>query len=196
METYSDAYQDVTVLKLLGSRGFFLDLGCSDGIDRSNTFLLEKAGWNGILIDYDASQVSRAARARKSLCEVMDVTKPGGIEEALQRLNAPKVLDYISLDVDEASLSCLLNLPLETYSFKFLTFEHDIYVGRADCYDRKNLSEPFLKKYGYIKITDNVTCEGHPYEDWYANPKFIPETAYAKILGTTGRDYKDIYADL
>lgn len=31
--------------------GFYLDVGCHDGIDISNTYLLDKAGWKGICID-------------------------------------------------------------------------------------------------------------------------------------------------
>lgn len=31
--------------------GFYLDVGCHDGVDISNTLLLDKAGWKGICID-------------------------------------------------------------------------------------------------------------------------------------------------
>lgn len=31
--------------------GFYLDVGCHDGVEISNAYLLDKAGWKGICID-------------------------------------------------------------------------------------------------------------------------------------------------
>jgi FkbM family methyltransferase len=42
---------DEWVLGQFGKNGFFLDVGCGDGVFISNTFELEKNGWKGICID-------------------------------------------------------------------------------------------------------------------------------------------------
>jgi FkbM family methyltransferase len=51
--SYSQLQQDLVVLKLselFESKGnFFVEFGATDGINLSNTYLLEKNGWNGIL---------------------------------------------------------------------------------------------------------------------------------------------------
>lgn len=49
---YSQYNQDDWVLlKFPISNGFFLDVGCSSGINFSNTLKLEERGWTGIAID-------------------------------------------------------------------------------------------------------------------------------------------------
>ena len=42
---------DRWVLQNSTGPGFYLDVGCHDGVDISNTFLLDKNGWKGICID-------------------------------------------------------------------------------------------------------------------------------------------------
>ena len=51
MRSYSQLGQDLTVLKFYNDKrdGYFIELGASDGITLSNTYLLEKEfGWKGI----------------------------------------------------------------------------------------------------------------------------------------------------
>ncbi len=63
--------QDVFVLAVLGSKenGYFVEAGASDGLDCSNTYLLEKKfGWNGLLIEpskmsFESIQTNRSANA-------------------------------------------------------------------------------------------------------------------------------------
>ena len=50
----SRVLQDVFALTVLGSKenGYFVEASASDGLDCSNTYLLEKKfGWNGLLIE-------------------------------------------------------------------------------------------------------------------------------------------------
>jgi FkbM family methyltransferase len=42
---------DIWVLNRAPEPGFYLDVGCHDGVVNSNTFLLDKMGWEGICID-------------------------------------------------------------------------------------------------------------------------------------------------
>lgn len=54
METYSQLKQDLNVLKTLNEKknGYFIDIGASNGINLSNTYLLEKDyEWKGICIE-------------------------------------------------------------------------------------------------------------------------------------------------
>ena len=53
-KSYSQAKQDLFVLyftNYLGKKGFFVEIGAGDGVNISNTYLLEKIGWTGILVD-------------------------------------------------------------------------------------------------------------------------------------------------
>ena len=53
-KNYSQANQDLFVLyftNYFGKKGFFAEIGAGDGVNISNTYLLEKIGWTGILVD-------------------------------------------------------------------------------------------------------------------------------------------------
>lgn len=196
MKSYSDAYQDIFALKLFNNQpGYYLDIGCSDGISRSNTYLLEQMGWKGILLDYNQHDLNKAHNIRKSTHNTiinLNVTQPFLMEKTLEQYSCPKIIDYISLDVDECSLLCLNSFPLSSYRFKFLTFEHDIYAGRQDCIDRKFKTPELLESFGYTKIIDNVIVNDLPYEDWYVDLSFFDINRFAKLMSKSGWRYQDI----
>jgi FkbM family methyltransferase len=53
-KNFSQANQDLFVLYFThyaGKKGFYVEIGAADGIRLSNTYLLEKAGWQGIIVD-------------------------------------------------------------------------------------------------------------------------------------------------
>jgi FkbM family methyltransferase len=53
--SYSHSGEDRLLWKLLGYRssGVFVDVGCYHPVDFSNTYLLYRAGWRGLVIDAD-----------------------------------------------------------------------------------------------------------------------------------------------
>jgi hypothetical protein len=66
----SQLLQEVFVLSVLqGKRcGYFIEAGAGDGIDCSNTYLLEKSfGWSGLLLEPSATQFSRLSSNRNSM---------------------------------------------------------------------------------------------------------------------------------
>lgn len=194
MITYSDAYQDIFTLKLFNKNiGYYLDIGCSDGITKNNTLLLENKSWTGLLFDIDHNHINKAIKNRTAKAFAKDVSAPGVLFSILEEENCPKNIDYISLDIDEISLVCLQNFPLDLYRFKFLTFEHDIYANRKDCIERKNITPKLLSDYGYAKIADNVCWNGLPYEDWYVDMSFFDSNRFDKIINETNLSYKEIF---
>jgi hypothetical protein len=189
IKTYADTFQDAFALQLLGQNKFYLDIGCSDGINKSNSLLLEENGWDGILIDYGHQQIDSCRQSRKSknvFC--FDATDGSKILEALEQSNCPNNIDYFSLDIDHPSFTCLQNFPLSKYRFKFMTFEHDIYAPRSDTIERKEKTPILLQKFGYTRFIDNIHIYGHgPYEDWYISNE------YTDIINLF-KDQSNIYA--
>lgn len=174
MKTYSDTLQDAFVLELFGQNKFYLDIGCSNCIEKSNSLLLEENGWDGIMIDSNPHSINHCKATRKSQkIFLADATDGAKMKENLTSVNCPKIIDYFSLDVDFVSLECLRKFPLDDYRFKFMTFEHDIYAGRQETIDRKNITPVFLKEKGYTRLIDNILISPQgAYEDWYISDEY------------------------
>ena len=194
MKTYSDEYQDVFILKYLGQTGFFLDIGCSDGLSNNNTKLLEENGWKGVGIDKsDDIEKCKKNRNFAHLFKI-DACDSSLIRKSLKQAECPKLIDYISLDIDENSLVCLKSLPLQEYEFRIMTFEHDIYSNRKDCIERKQMAAPFLKNFGYELLIENIKCKSGPYEDWFAHHKEIQLiNKFRNIKNKTGQEILNLY---
>jgi FkbM family methyltransferase len=72
-ESYSQICQDIFVLSVLDNKknGFFVEIGAGDGINFSNTYLLEKNyGWNGILVEPSKTFYNKCIISRK--CTVVN----------------------------------------------------------------------------------------------------------------------------
>jgi hypothetical protein len=197
MNSFSQLGQDLIVLDMFGKNKFFVDIGCCDGIDGSNTYLLELNGWKGIASDpfptnfdcrkntiLDKSPVF--SRSNETVCFIK-AGAVGGIEDCLdkfryhphvtmapkenlltislfdllEKYNAPKYIEYLSLDTEGSELDILQSFPFKSYRFGFITIEHnDQYMKR---FEIKNL----LINNGYITYQENNI------EDYYINKEII-----------------------
>ena len=205
METYSDLSQDAVALLLLGKNNYYLDIGCGDYMDRNNTRLLEENGWRGILIDKDSFNYSSNPRKNSSIY-VADCTDKDSILNILEKENAPKTIDYISLDIDQHSLDALYALPLDKYRFKFLTFEHDLYADPSHpfhvnhphgewrkCLLRKIEAPKYLEKFGYVRVGDSLLLNGGPVEDWFVDPSQFDMDIFKDVINRKDIDHKEYY---
>ena len=171
MTTFSQAGQDIFVRRIFGHghKGTFLDIGCA-GDQFSNTLALEQEGWTGTLVDCD----SNAARGRKSkfICE--DATK-------IDFSFLPPYVDYLSLDVDEASYRALEKLPMDKTRFGVITIEHDAYrFGDNLRIPERNM----LTTLGYVNVCQDVCAtEGAPFEDWFCSEKLLASAKPFRFKG-------------
>jgi FkbM family methyltransferase len=62
---YSQIGQDDWVLSKITHPGYFVDIGASDGIEKSNTYKLELAGWSGICVEPNLDAYKRLIENRK-----------------------------------------------------------------------------------------------------------------------------------
>ena len=65
--SYSQLGQDLDVLKVY-EKGYYVEIGASDGIELSNTFLLEQKGWKGICIEPIPARYEKLVKNRKAIC--------------------------------------------------------------------------------------------------------------------------------
>lgn len=91
----------------------------------------------------------------------------------LDRVNAPKVIDYLSLDVEGQEYNILSTFPFDKYKFRCITVEHNApHVGPT----QQMLIRNILEKNGYtfVKGNDDVNNWGHgPIDDFYVLKEII-----------------------
>ena len=190
--SYSQLNQDIFVDTVLQQRsGFFIEAGCGDGYTLSNTLALEEIGWNGILIDIDKDLLEKCLKLRDKNSIVLELDLSlVSLKDILAAFNAPKIIDYLSIDIDDYSLAPLVGFPFEEYNIKVITFEHDAYRFGSQL---KTPSRKFLKEKGFKMICKNVGSVvleeanpvpyslASPQEDRYVNTNLVPEENWINI---------------
>jgi hypothetical protein len=161
MNYYYQAGQDKWIKELLVDwkgikNGSFVDIGCG-GEQYSNTLGLEQIGWRGWLVD-NSDWAKDDCRKRPSQFIFGDATK-------IQWPELPPVIDYLSIDVDGATLDALRNFPLSKTKFRLATIEHDSYRFGNGMRDE---IRSILFKAGYNLARGDV-ANPEPFEDWWVN---------------------------
>ncbi len=170
----SQALQDQFVAKILNFKrdGYFIDIGGCDAVSTNNTFALESGlGWKGICIEVDPQH--NESYKQRSCYYLNDDAKKVDYLALLESENAPKVIDYLSLDVDAISTEVLKLLPLDKYTFGIISIEHDHYIHSGIYRDEQR---EILKAAGYVLYVADVlvplqddTKENCSFEDWWCH---------------------------
>ena len=196
----SQLRQDLFVLCEMNFKknGFFVDFGATNGLDLSNSYLLEtKFNWNGILAEpakYWHDELKRNRKVnidtdcvwvetgKELLFNEVDDAKLSTIDQfskhdqyvnlrkkrkqykvktislndLLNKYNAPKLIDYLSIDTEGSELEILKSFNFDKYKFKVITCEHNHNDNREKIYK-------LLSQNGYKRKLTEISN----YEDWY-----------------------------
>jgi FkbM family methyltransferase len=180
--------------------GFFLDIGAYDGVDLSNTYLLEnELEWNGICCEANESVFDRLIKNRKCEClnvavsdfdgysgfvnnemygylnpESSNMVRVKTIDMILEELKSPKIIDYLSLDIEGSEVNVLSKFPFDEYEVILITVEHNKY-SQGDT--NKNKIKEILYNNNFEIFKEDVYRSDdelfRPLEDWYINKKHI-----------------------
>ncbi len=186
---YSQADQDkfvyLILYGLLGKqdKGCYLEIGAGEPIHINNTYFLETSmGWNGLSIDISDDLSKRWYAARKNPLLSQDALSVN-YSDILRTF--PKVIDYLSLDID-GYYDVVLQLLIETnHIFKIITIEHDFY-RYGDLYRTKE--REILTRSGYYLVCADVSNAGHPFEDWWIHPDFFPSDIFSELVSLNLRE--------
>lgn len=194
--SHSQSGQESLVLSLLNEAkgGTYLEIGAWDGIDLSNTYLLENEyNWKGVALDIERKYVKRYRKTRKNPCVLANALEID-YKELLNKHEFPNIIDYLQLDIEPAenTYACLLKIPFDAYKFKIITFEHDLYASASNQI-YKDRAHELLTNLGYVRIASNVQNLGNPFEDWYILPEFInmPEIEILKSDSEFSEHFKN-----
>jgi FkbM family methyltransferase len=112
---------------------------------------------NGLYGGLDATGERRVMEPRSGFTDTIEVPTIT-LGDLLDRHNAPKVIDYFSLDVEGAELMVLSHLPLDRYRFRCFTIEHNFSP------ERKKILR-LMQQQGFRRVFKQLS--GH--DDWYVN---------------------------
>ena len=201
IKSKSQLRQDLFVLSEVGYKnmGYFVEYGATNGIELSNTYLLEKEFlWKGILVEPAKIWQSQLKNNRpnafietlcvwknsQSILQFNEVSIPelstinefsssdlhvksrqagkkyevGTISliDLLKKYNAPRYIDYLSIDTEGSEYEILRDFDFHEYSFGVITVEHNFSSSRGKIYN-------LLIDNGYKRKFDNVSN----FDDWY-----------------------------
>jgi len=202
IQSKSELRQDLFVINELNfkKRGFFVEIGAGNGIDYSNTYLLEKNfNWTGIISEpakmfKESLNKTRKCKIDNNALHSKDNTQEMfnqniilptlsslnkfihndgfflhrlfnsnkylvntiTLNSLLKKYNAPKIIDYLSIDTEGSEYEILKDFNFKQYQFRIITSEHNFT-------DNRNKIYKLLKNNGYVRKYTNLSS----YEDWY-----------------------------
>lgn len=201
-ESKSQLGQDLFALSMNDFKrgGFFVEVGATNGVQLSNTHLLEKKyGWSGILVEpatrwhsdlrknrtcnietdcvwresgatltfnevelgelstidsYNPSDNHRKARKSGNRFSVHTIS----LTDLLSKYNAPREIDFLSIDTEGSEYDILSCFDWSKYRFKVITVEHNYTPQREKIFS-------LLTSNGYVKKLEKLSR----FDDWYVS---------------------------
>jgi hypothetical protein len=196
IEFHSHEQQDEFVYNIFDQKegGTFLDIACGNPLIGSNTYTLEKfKGWSGLCFDiYDIEQNYQWSSRRASKFIQIDATSEQFTD--FLKENSPKIVDYISLDIDGNSVLALKRVIDSGIKFKSITFEHEFFRGDHLRSDSRKLLEDLgmVRLFSDVKYPSILPVNRDQIllaEDWWINPEFVDLDILS--IEKTGEFYKD-----
>ncbi len=138
--------------------GTFLDIGCHEYAHINNTYFLEKEhNWRGVGVDIDDQWREDWEKYRPNSTFIAGDATAIDYGHILSANNMPKVIDYLSLDLEPPplTLQALKRLFETDYIFNIVTYETDYY--RENEYGPNSLrlpSQEIFKSRGYVLISE------------------------------------------
>lgn len=197
---YSQAGQDKWIAELFKYKknGYFLDIGAGDGIGDNNTYYIEKElDWDGLCIECSVRDIIASKPIRKKIAPYALWNKEANlsftqhnfkVQESgiglpvkaitpsmlFEKYNVPEVIDYVSLDVEEAEIEILKVWPFEKHKVIAWTIEHNLYLTNNS--KMKDGIHEIMIKNNYVRAVENVACHDSKwgaFEDWYIHKDYV-----------------------
>ena len=196
----SQLRQDLFVLSQLDFKtgGYFVEFGATNGVDLSNTFLLEQEyGWTGVLAE--PARIWHDDLHRNRRCQIdtrcvwshsdrrIEFIQPEDAElstigefqdgdrhaearanakryevettslmDLLETHDAPREIDYLSIDTEGSELEILERFDFDRYDIKVITCEHNYTNNRPYIHE-------LLAGKGYTRRMEELSR----FDDWY-----------------------------
>jgi hypothetical protein len=168
--------------------GHYVELGAFHSRIASNTYHLEKDyDWKGVSLEIVPLLQEEMTRNRKNECILGDATT-FNYTKYFEENNFPKQIDFLQVDIDSGydnsarpngnpnlSLLGLISLPLNTYRFSVITFEHDMFTN-FKLQPMRDAAREILYSLGYTLVVKKK------HEDWWVDPNVVPYKKYINFF--------------
>lgn len=168
--------------------GYYVEQGAFHSSEGSNTNFLEKEyGWQGVSFEIEEDKHDEFVSNRSNPCILGDATK-FDYRRYFEENNFPEQIDFLQVDIDGGyteqggiignqyeSLLGLIAVPLNTYRFSVITFEHDTnmyFKNRA----MREAQREILDAFDYRLVAKS------PHEDWWVDPYAVPMPKYREYF--------------
>lgn len=182
---------DNFVLDLLKNKkhGYYVELGSAEPtVEGNTTYQLEKDyEWTGVSFDYNKKFADEFNKVRKNPC-LAENAITFDYKKYFEENNFPKRIDYLQVDVDTgyrndgrplgnpgSNLLGLIALPLNTYRFTVVTFEHDALI-HYKLNAIRDAQREIMDSLGYSLV------QRHHHEDWWVDPQIVPYMEYREFF--------------
>jgi len=126
---------------------------------------VKKSQLSGILNPDFHGQAIEAVSQKHPVSIIKAVT----LKSILDKYNAPKIIDYISIDTEGSEYEIIRVFPFDRYQFRLITIEHNAFTERdVDIKKQKNIRELLIAN-GYKLFPDN----NYQAEDWFTMPSLL-----------------------
>ena len=187
--THQKTQHEAFIIDILKEKrnGYYVELGAAHYSDGNNTYLLEQNyDWTGVSFEIVDSMRDEFNLNRKNPC--MGDALNFNYTKYFEENNFPKQIDFLQLDIDAGydyagrpvgnshwTLQGLIAVPLNTYRFTLITFEHD-----ANMYWRndaiRDAQREILDSFGYSLVHRSI------HEDWWVDPNVIQLKDYREFF--------------
>ena len=103
---------------------------------------------------FRSSDAHRNDRSKGSVYEVETIS----LEDLLVSLNAPRTIDFLSIDTEGSEFDILESFNFEAYNFSVIVCEHNFTENR-------NKINHLLTSKGYVQVLEDVSF----FDDWYVS---------------------------
>jgi len=172
--SYSFASADLFVLHRLESPrgGSFIEIGARDGVQASDTCLLEREyGWRGVLVEPDARWHKALAANRKAELDARFVTEASGLKrlvggrevgtaslaDLLHDYGAASSTDFLSIRAAREALTILRDHDFGRFAFRVVAVTHG-----GDAVLRARMAW-FMARKGFTRVMPSISGDA----DWF-----------------------------
>lgn len=197
----AQAGQDLFCAEVLGYKrdGWFLEIGSNNPVEINNTHALEKSlDWRGLGVDNSPESMFAWEQHRASPFYLTDAAGQQNWHAAIRqmyeivgrRADTPLTLDYLSADIDGATLAFLQNFPFDQIKFRVITVEHDAYRNGPEY--RQSILD-IMQNHGYEVLCPDVADNGLSFEAWCVMPELVDMALAAKFCRSQPTEWREFF---